>query len=116
LPGITGAAALQRRLDERGIEPDILINNAAFGLSSAFIDQDPERLRAMLQLDVMTLTELAQVFGKRVAMDLHHLLFAGFAGVPPAIPCPECTCLSESGSKLCLHGGTRFVSARANLH
>src|ERR1700722_11280147 len=58
------AAALLRRLDERHVEVDILVNNAASGLSSAFVDQSPEDLRAMLQLNVVTFTELAQVFGK----------------------------------------------------
>ena len=79
------ATALLRRLDERKIETDILINNAAFGLSSAFIDQDPDRLRAMLQLDVMTLTELAQIFGRRM-FDRgygHILLVASMAAYQP---------------------------------
>ena len=79
------AAALQRRLDERKIQPDILINNAAFGLSSAFIDQDPDRLREMLQLDVMTLTELTQIFGRRM-VDRgygHILLVASMAAYQP---------------------------------
>ncbi len=58
---------LQQRLDERGIDPDILINNAGFGLSGAFIDHAPERLRAMLQLNIISLTELSHVFGRRMA-------------------------------------------------
>lgn len=58
---------LQQRLDAQGIEPEILINNAGFGLSGEFISQEPERLREMLQLDIVTLTELTHVFGKRMA-------------------------------------------------
>ena len=61
------AAALQRRLDEQQVEPDILINNAAFGLNSPFVQHDPARLRAMLQLNVMALTDLTHLFGKRMA-------------------------------------------------
>lgn len=61
------AAALQRRLADRGIEPDILINNAGFGIGGPFIEQDSSRLRSMLQLDIVTLTELAHVFGRRMA-------------------------------------------------
>ncbi len=58
---------LQKRLDERGIDPGILINNAGFGLSGEFITQEPERLREMLHLDIVTLTELTHLFGKRMA-------------------------------------------------
>ncbi len=61
------AVALQQRLDAQGIEVGILVNNAAFGLSGAFIDQDPARLRAMLQLDIVTVTELTHGFAQRMA-------------------------------------------------
>ncbi len=61
------AAALQGRLDARGIEPDILVNNAAFGLSGGFLEHDPARLRTMLQVDVVALTELTHVFSRRMA-------------------------------------------------
>ena len=62
-----GAGALRDRLDARGIELAILVNNAAFGLSGAFVDQDPETLRKMLQLDIVALTELTHVFSRRMA-------------------------------------------------
>ena len=61
------ATVLQERLDGRGIVPDVLINNAAFGLSGAFLTQDPTRLREMLQVDITSVVELSQVFGKRMA-------------------------------------------------
>lgn len=79
------AAELQTRLDARGIEPKILINNAGYGLNGAFLDHDPDRLRAMLQLDVVTLTELTQVFGKRMAQrgGGHVLLVASMAAHQP---------------------------------
>lgn len=79
------AAALQRRLDTRGIEPDILVNNAGFGLNSTFVDHDPERLLAMLQLDVVTLTELTHLVGKRMAArgGGHILLVASLSAYQP---------------------------------
>lgn len=61
------AAVLQQRLARMGVEPQILINNAGSGIGSLFIEQDPERLRAMLQLDVITLTELSLLFGRDMA-------------------------------------------------
>lgn len=79
------AAILLARLDQRNIQVDILINNAAVGLGRAFIDQSADRLRAMLQLDVVTVTELAQVFGKRMVTRGHGhiLLVAGIAAYQP---------------------------------
>ena len=76
---------LQSRLDERGIEPSILINNAAFGLSGEFLTQDMERLREMLTLDILTLTELTHLFGKRMADRGrgHILLVASLAAYQP---------------------------------
>ena len=78
-------AALRERLDRRGIDPAILINNAAFGLSAPFLEHDPERLRAMLQLDVVATTELTYFFGKRMAARGRGriLLVASLAGHQP---------------------------------
>ena len=72
-------------MDQRRIEPDILINNAGFGLSSEFIEHDPERLRAMLQLNVLSLTELSHAFGQRMAArgGGHILLVASLAAYQP---------------------------------
>lgn len=61
------ATTLRKRLDADGIEVDVLVNNAAFAHSGTFLGQDPDRLRAMLQLDVIALTELTHVFGRRMA-------------------------------------------------
>ena len=83
LPG--SANTLQQRLNQRGIDPDILVNNAGFGLNSAFIDHDPERLRAMLQLNIVSLTELSHAFGRRMAARKggHILLVASLAAYQP---------------------------------
>lgn len=80
-----GANALQQRLEERGIEPDILVNNAGFGLSDPFIAHDPERLRAMLQLNIISLTELSHGLGRRMAARGHGhiLLVASLAAYQP---------------------------------
>ena len=80
-----GSKSLQQRLDERGIEPDILINNAGFGLSSAFVEHDPGRLREMLQLNIVSLTELSHGFGRRMAARKHGhiLLVASLAAYQP---------------------------------
>lgn len=67
LAAADGAATLQRRLDARKIEPDIVINNAGAGLHGAFVEHDSARLRALMQLDVVAITELTHLYGKRMA-------------------------------------------------
>ena len=83
MPG--SAEALGQQLDQRGIDPDILVNNAGFGLNSAFIDQDPGRLLAMLQLNLVSLTELSHIFARRMAAreQGHILLVASMAAYQP---------------------------------
>src|SRR6202047_5656784 len=54
-------AALERFcnwLDESGLSVDVLINNAGLGDRGAFIDSEWERVQAMLQVNIETLTYL----------------------------------------------------------
>ena len=85
LSAVGSSLDLQKRLDERSIEPSILINNAAFGLSGEFLMQDVDRLHKMLNLDIVTLTELTHLFGKRMAARGrgHILLVASLAAYQP---------------------------------
>ena len=65
LPG--SASALCGRLASRGIQPEVLVNNAAFGISGPFVESGADRLREMLQLDVVSLTELTHLIGRKMA-------------------------------------------------
>lgn len=68
LPGIethsvdlADRADLQRllaSLDARGVQVDVLVNNAGAGASGPFIEDDPGKLRAMLDLNIIALTDL----------------------------------------------------------
>lgn len=80
-----GAGMLQKRLLARGVEPEVLVNNAGFGLSAPFLDHDPDRLRAMLQLNIISPTELTQTFGRRMVArgQGHILLVASLAAFQP---------------------------------
>ncbi len=83
VPG--SSADLQKRLDSLGINPDILVNNAGFGLSGEFLSQGQSRLVEMLQLDIVSLTELTHLFGKRMVERGagHILLVASLAAYQP---------------------------------
>jgi len=53
---------LKRQLDEDGIVVKMLINNAGFGIFGEFIEQTLEKTLNMLQLNVVSLTELTHLF------------------------------------------------------
>lgn len=84
--GLAGSAAtLCARLDVAGIQPDILVNNAGFGMTGPFVEHDDERLREMLQLDMVSATELALILGRRMwKRGSGKILFVGsLAGFQP---------------------------------
>jgi uncharacterized protein len=69
------AAGLKSDLDKRGIPIDVLINNAGFGIYGNFLDQPLPKIQEMLQLNMMTLTELTYVFaGDMVKRGSGHIL------------------------------------------
>jgi short-subunit dehydrogenase len=54
------ADALASVLDARGIGVSLLVNNAGVGQAGRVLDQPPEEIRAMLDLDVRALVELTR--------------------------------------------------------
>lgn len=82
------ATLLQERLDREGIQPEVLVNNAAFGMAGPFAATDHARLLAMLQLDVVTLTELTLLLGREMAARGHgRILLVG--SLASFSPCPH---------------------------
>jgi short-subunit dehydrogenase len=60
--GKTGAAAdLTRDIEARGLAVDVLINAAGFGANGPFGEVAPDRIAAMLQVNVVALTELTRL-------------------------------------------------------
>jgi len=55
-----GAAAA---LEASGLEVDVLVNNAGYGLTGGFLETDRDDQLAMIDLDVRVLTELCHRFG-----------------------------------------------------
>jgi len=64
LSAVAAVIQLHRRLRERGIAIDILINNAGHGLQGPFVDSQLEAALAMVQLDVASLTAVTHVFAQ----------------------------------------------------
>jgi len=64
LSDISAVFQLHRRLHERGVAIDILINNAGHGLQGAFIDSKLDAALAMVQLDIASLTALTHLFAQ----------------------------------------------------
>lgn len=61
------AAALFERVRAEGWTIGVLVNNAGFGAHGDFLEQDPGRLRSMIELNVTALTELTWHFARDMA-------------------------------------------------
>jgi short-subunit dehydrogenase len=64
LSAITAIVDLHKRLRERGVTIDVLINNAGHGLQGPFLDEPLDRTLAMLNLDVVSLTAVTRLFAE----------------------------------------------------
>jgi uncharacterized protein len=75
-------AELKARIDARGIPVEILVNNAGYGLYGGFLNQPLEKITNMLQLNMMTVTELTYVFARDMVKRRsgHILLTASLLG------------------------------------
>src|SRR5262249_49938329 len=81
------AAELKSRFDARGIPIDILVNNAGYGLYGAFLDQPLEKITDMLQLNMITVTELTYIFARDMVKRRHGYILLtasllGYQAVP----------------------------------
>jgi short-subunit dehydrogenase len=63
----TGPGAVMAALDEKGIEPAVLVNNAGFGVHGLAIEQPASRQLEMIDLNVRALTELSLLLGAKMA-------------------------------------------------
>ncbi len=57
-----GAQQLFDECRRRGLEIDVLVNNAGFGLNDAFLAADLERQLRMIQVNVVSLVKLSHLF------------------------------------------------------
>jgi len=60
-------AALVKKLDELGVVVEVLVNNAGVGLYGFAIDQSVEKSTAMIELNIVALTELSLALGRKMA-------------------------------------------------
>ncbi len=56
----TGVSRLAAEVAAKGIEVDVLVNNAGFGDVGPFVDADLSKLLAMVQVNVVAVTELTR--------------------------------------------------------
>src|SRR5439155_26551335 len=64
LSAVDAVSQLNKRLRERNIATDILINNAGHGLQGPFLGAQLHAALAMVQLDVASLTAVTHVFAQ----------------------------------------------------
>lgn len=61
LSKVGAAATLMRDLEARGLTIDLLVNNAGLGDNSLFHEEDAGRIGEMLQVNMVSLTELTRL-------------------------------------------------------
>ncbi|WP_211222855.1 SDR family NAD(P)-dependent oxidoreductase [Paludibacterium yongneupense] len=89
--------ALSLGLAEQGIEPELLVNNAGFGLYGDFSEQPLERIRSMLQLNIIALTELTHVLAAGMkARGRGQILLVASIGGYQATPGYAAYCASKA--------------------
>ncbi len=73
---------LRQRIQARGLQVDVLINNAGYGTFGEFVERPLETTLDMLQLNVMSLTELTHAFARDMVQrgSGHILLVASIGG------------------------------------
>jgi short-subunit dehydrogenase len=79
------AASLLRDIDGRNLVVDVLINAAGFGATGPFEESDPVQTNAMLQVNVVALTELTNLLVPAMAARGHGkiMLVASTAAFQP---------------------------------
>jgi len=78
---------LRAELESRGIHATGLINNAGFGASNEFADEDPDRLQSMIALNISALVDLSRAYiGQLSSADTGILIntasLLGFQPIP----------------------------------
>jgi len=82
-----GCAAVEQALQSYGLYADMLVNNAAMMMAGFFQDQDPEKLRKLVDLDVRAVVDLTRrllpgMIARRNGGVLNVASVEGFMPVP----------------------------------
>jgi len=86
--GMLGAGSeLKKRIENKGIKIDVLINNAGLGLFGEFEKTPLEETLKMLQVDIVALTELTKIFVDDMKIrGRGHILLVGSVGAYQPTP------------------------------
>lgn len=66
LSAANAAPDLVAKIASRGLQVEVLVNNAGVGMQGRFIDMEPERIEAMCRLNMTSLTQLTQLLAKQM--------------------------------------------------
>lgn len=81
------AEQLEQYADQNNLIIDTLINDAGFGEWTTLLDMDERTLRSMMQVNMVTLTELCVRFGKQMKARNHGRIL-NIASIAAALPGP----------------------------
>src|SRR5205807_2561992 len=81
----SGADRLVDELATRQLAPTTLVNNAGFGYYGNFLDQSPDDIEAMLQVDIRAVTILCRRLGQQMVERGRGAILnvASFAAIAP---------------------------------
>jgi len=84
---LSSANELFKEVLNLDLQVDVLINNAGFGLSYSFEEMDIEKESEMMILNMVTLTKLSRLFGKKmIAQKSGHIINISSAAAFQAVP------------------------------
>lgn len=93
----SSANTLFNECERLGLDVNVLINNAGFGKFGESLDMDPGDVESMLTLNMVTLTSLSNLFGKKMKeRGRGHIL--NVASTAAYIPIPYFSAYSSSKS------------------
>ncbi len=81
------AQSLFDQTEGAGLEVDVLVNNAGFGAYDEFVNVDWDRYAAMIQLNIVALTQASRVWLPKMIARRHGYLM-NIASVGAYTPCP----------------------------
>ncbi len=93
----SSARALTDKIKNLGCHVDLLINNAGFGLSGAFIHNDLEKIKKLIQLNITSLVELTHILLPPMKIRGEgDILLVGSMGTYVMSPTLCCYCASKT--------------------
>jgi uncharacterized protein len=89
------ATRIHEETERRGLKPEILINNAGYGMQGKFLDMDVQKMAAMFRLNIDALTSLCREFAPDMVKRGHGYIL-NVASAAAFLPSPYVSAYAAS--------------------